>query len=62
MKHNEFNLDMGTRQRNDSRVCRNAERCERREDRVDGFADPRWSDALLRWCSLCKRLVVTGRG
>jgi hypothetical protein len=61
MKHNEFPLDDLTRPRSDNRGCRSAERCERWEDQVQGFADPRLTDSLVRWCSICKKLVVTGR-
>lgn len=61
MKYEEVPFSAFAPQRRDHRVCRSAAQCQRREDRVEGYADPRWSEALVRWCSLCKKLTVTGR-
>jgi hypothetical protein len=62
MELNELPVEAIARQRNANRFCGSPDRCRRGEDRVDGFGDPRARDALLRWCSLCRKLVVTGRG
>jgi hypothetical protein len=61
MKHDDLPLSRSLPQRTDSRFCESAERCRRHADRVQGFADPRWDDALVRWCSMCRNSVVTGR-
>jgi hypothetical protein len=61
MKHENVPLRNVNVRPTEHRGCRNPAHCQRREDRVEGFADPRARDSLLRWCTLCKKLVVTGR-
>jgi hypothetical protein len=50
------------RQRTEHRSCACPEECQRKDDRLSGFADPRWDGALVRWCPLCKQFVITGFG